>query len=110
MVTVFAQAPGTLCRQKGAEKLHCTGNHPTMEPSETEFRGQEALPLKCSFTARWFMNTTKSTLILPHSELDFQVAKTDSDALLKLAELFFCIEEVILNRLSDGSHGKGREE
>lgn len=59
-------------------------------PLETEFRRQEALPLQCSFTAKCFMDITKSTLILPSSE--FQVAKTDSDAPFKLAELFFCTE------------------
>lgn len=41
-------------------------------PLETEFRRQVALSLQCSFTAKCFMNTTKSGLILPSSELDFQ--------------------------------------
>lgn len=76
-------------------------------PLETEFRRQEALPRQCSFTARCFMNTTKSTLILPFSELDFQVEKADCDALFKLAGLFLCTEEVILNDLSDGKRQRG---
>lgn len=90
------------CADKRCYKATLDWRLPHSWPLETESRRQEALPWQCSFTARCFVNTTKSTLILPSSELDFQVAKTDSDALFKLAELFLCTEEVILNGLSDG--------
>lgn len=87
------------CADKRCYKASLNWRASKSWPLETEFRRQETLPLQRSFTARCFMNTTKSTLLPLSSELDFQVAKTDSDALFKLAELLFSTEEIILNRL-----------
>lgn len=45
-----------------------------------------------------------------HTFLKIRFSKTDSDALFKLAELFLCTEEIIVNRVSGGSQGKRKDE
>lgn len=60
---------------------------------ETEFSRKVSLPVQCCFATRCFVNTTKWTLTLLPSELDFRVAKTDFDTPWKPAVLFYCTQK-----------------